>query len=111
MRPISYARATDVASAITTVSADPQRAFLAGGTTEIDLLRLNVVQPSGLVDINLLPLKQIEELAHGGLRSGALARMRDVAEAQATIGKLFDLLERQQIDVNEPAGLYDIQAQ
>ena len=62
MRPISYTRATDVASAITTVSADPQRAFLAGGTTEIDLLRLNVVQPSGLVDINLLPLKQIEEL-------------------------------------------------
>ena len=53
MRPISYTRATDVASAITTVSADPQRAFLAGGTTEIDLLRLNVVQPSGLVDINL----------------------------------------------------------
>ena len=83
MRPISYTRATDVASAITTVSADPQRAFLAGGTTEIDLLRLNVVQPSGLVDINLLPLKQIEELADGGLRIGALARMSDVAEAPA----------------------------
>ncbi len=29
MRPISYARATDVASAITTVSADPQRAFMS----------------------------------------------------------------------------------
>jgi xanthine dehydrogenase YagS FAD-binding subunit len=83
MRPISYTRATDVASAITTVSADPQRAFLAGGTTEIDLLRLNVVQPSGLVDINLLPLKQIEELADGGLRIGALARMSDVAQAPA----------------------------
>ncbi len=81
MRPISYARATDVASAITTVSADPQRAFLAGGTTEIDLLRLNVVQSDGLVDINLLPLKQIEVLADGGLRIGALARMSDVAEA------------------------------
>ena len=83
MRPISYTRATDVASAITTVSADPQRAFLAGGTTEIDLLRLNVVQPSGLVDINLLPLKQIEALADGGLRIGALARMSDVAQAPA----------------------------
>ncbi|MFL5662983.1 MAG: FAD binding domain-containing protein [Ktedonobacteraceae bacterium] len=81
MRPISYTRATDVASAITTVSADPERAFLAGGTTEIDLLRLNVVQPDGLVDINLLPLKQIDVLADGGLRIGALARMSDVAEA------------------------------
>jgi len=58
MRPISYTRATDIASAIATVSADPQRAFLAGGTTEIDLLRLNVVQPDDLVDINGLPLKQ-----------------------------------------------------
>src|SRR5256885_723683 len=111
MRPISYTRATDVASAITTVSADPQRAFLAGGTTEIDLLRLNVVQPSGLVDINLLPLKQIEELADGGLRFGHIPHPCERSAAQATMGKLFDLLERQQIDVNETAGLYDIQAQ
>ncbi len=81
MRPLSYTRATDVASAITTVSADPERAFLAGGTTQIDLLRLNVVQPNGLVDINVLPLKQIELLADGGLRIGALARMSDVAQA------------------------------
>ena len=59
MRPISYARASDVASAIATVSADPTRAFLAGGTTEVDLLRQGVIAPSGLVDINELPLKQI----------------------------------------------------
>jgi len=85
MRPISYARATDVASAIITVSADPARAFLAGGTTEIDLLRQGVVSPSGLVDINALPLKQIEDLADGGLRIGALARMSDVAEAPGVV--------------------------
>lgn len=81
MRPISYARASDVASAIATVSADPTRAFLAGGTTEVDLLRQGVIAPSGLVDINELPLKQIETLADGGLRIGALARMSEVAEA------------------------------
>ena len=39
MRPVSYARASDVAEAIATVSANPESAFLAGGTTEIDLLR------------------------------------------------------------------------
>ena len=81
MRPVSYARATDVAGAITTVSADPDSAFLAGGTTEVDLLRLNVVRPRRLVDINALPLSQIEVLPDGGLRIGALARMSDVAEA------------------------------
>jgi xanthine dehydrogenase YagS FAD-binding subunit len=85
MRPISYARATDVASAIATVSADPTRDFLAGGTTEVDLLRQGVVMPSGLVDINELPLKQIESLSDGGLRIGALARMSEVAEVPAVV--------------------------
>jgi xanthine dehydrogenase YagS FAD-binding subunit len=81
MRPISYARATDVGAAIAAVSADPDSAFLAGGTTEVDLLRLNVVRPDLLVDINALPLSRILVLPDGGLRIGALARMSDVAEA------------------------------
>jgi xanthine dehydrogenase YagS FAD-binding subunit len=85
VRPLSYARATDVAGAIATVSADPQSAFLAGGTTEVDLLRLNVVQPDRLVDINALPLSQVEDLPGGGLRIGALARMSDVAEAPGVV--------------------------
>ena len=85
MRPVSYSRATDVADAIAIVSADPDSAFLAGGTTEVDLMRLNVVRPDLLVDINSLPLDQIEELPDGGLRIGALARMRDVAEAPGVV--------------------------
>jgi xanthine dehydrogenase YagS FAD-binding subunit len=85
MRPVSYARATDVAGAVATVDADPSSAFLAGGTTEVDLLRQNVMQPSRLVDINALPLSQIEDLPGGGLRIGALARMSDVAEAPGVV--------------------------
>ena len=85
MRPVSYARASDVAGAIAAVRADPESAFLAGGTTEVDLLRLNVVRPSRLVDINALPLAQIEDLPGGGLRIGAVARMSDVAEAPAVV--------------------------
>ena len=81
MRPISYARATHIVDAIATVLADPASAYLAGGTTEIDLLRLGVVQPAALVDINALPLDQVEDLADGGLRICALARMSDVAAA------------------------------
>ena len=85
MRPVSYARATEVADAIAAVSADPESAFLAGGTTEIDLLRLNVRRPSRLVDINALPLTQVENLPDGGLRIGALARMSDVVEAPGVV--------------------------
>src|SRR4051812_19886613 len=85
MRPLSYARATDVAGAIATVSADRDSAFLAGGTTEIDLLRLNVVQPRLLVDINPLPLNRVEDLPDGGLSIGGLARMSDVAATPGVI--------------------------
>jgi xanthine dehydrogenase YagS FAD-binding subunit len=85
VRSVSYSRATDVAGAIATVSANPDSAFLAGGTTEVDLLRLNVVQPGLLVDINPLPLNQVEDLPDGGMRIGALARMSDVAEAPGVV--------------------------
>jgi len=78
MRPLSYARAVGVDSAVATVAADPDSAFLAGGTTEVDLIRLGVTRPRLLVDINALPLADVEDV-HGGLRVGALARMTDVA--------------------------------
>jgi xanthine dehydrogenase YagS FAD-binding subunit len=79
VRPLSYARATDVDGAVAAVAADPDSDFLAGGTTEVDLIRLGVARPRTLVDINALPLADIDELDGGGLRVGALARMSDVA--------------------------------
>jgi len=78
MRPLRYARVTDVEGAVATVAADPDSAFLAGGTTEVDLIRLGVARPSTLVDINALPLADVDDLG-AGLRIGALARMSDVA--------------------------------
>lgn len=81
MRPVSYSRVADVATAIGTVAADPGSTFLAGGTTEVDLQRIHVAPARRLVDINDLPLRQIEELPGGGVRIGAVARMSDVAQA------------------------------
>ncbi|MFD7433917.1 FAD binding domain-containing protein [Streptomyces sp. NPDC059861] len=83
MRPITYLRATDTAAAVAAVTADPTSDFLAGGTTEVDLLRQNVLNPRRLVDINELPLTGIEGTPEGGLRIGALARMSEVAAAPA----------------------------
>src|SRR5258708_26879694 len=85
MRPLSYARATDIDGAIAAVHADSDSAFLAGGTTEVDLVRLNVLRPRLLVDINDLPLNGVEDLPGGGLRIGALARMSDVAGAAGVL--------------------------
>ena len=42
MRPLTYSRAADVEEALALASAHPASAFLAGGTTEVDLIRAGV---------------------------------------------------------------------
>jgi xanthine dehydrogenase YagS FAD-binding subunit len=87
MRPLSYARAADVGAAITLMASNPEGAFLAGGTTEVDLVRQDVLRPGLLVDINDLPLGYVEDLPGGGLQIGALARMSDVAQVSAVVDR------------------------
>ena len=53
--------------------------FLAGGTTLVDLMKLDVERPERVVDINRLPLDQIERLPDGGLKIGATVRNSDLA--------------------------------
>jgi len=87
MRALSYARAADAGTAIALVAGDREAAFLAGGTTEVDLARQQVLRPGLLVDINDLPLDGVEDQPDGGLRIGALARMSDVARAPAVLAR------------------------
>jgi xanthine dehydrogenase YagS FAD-binding subunit len=79
MHPFSYTLAPDEPAARRIVAADPGATFIAGGTTLIDLMKLNVERPSQLVDITRLPLATIEELPDGGVRLGAMARNSDLA--------------------------------
>jgi xanthine dehydrogenase YagS FAD-binding subunit len=56
--------------------------YLAGGTTLLDLMKLDVMQPDAVIDINPLAASgygRIEPSRHG-LRLGALARMADAAD-------------------------------
>src|SRR5580658_4595556 len=53
--------------------------FLAGGTTLVDLMKLNVLPPAAVVDINGLPPDGVEAVAGGGRKVGALVRNSDVA--------------------------------
>src|SRR5438309_2937144 len=81
MNPFVYSRANDAAGAVTAIAAKPHTKFLGGGTNLIDLMKMGVETPTQLIDINRLPLAQIEELADGkGVRIGALARNSDLAE-------------------------------
>jgi xanthine dehydrogenase YagS FAD-binding subunit len=60
-------------------SAGTQSAFIAGGTNLVDLMKIDVMDPKELVDINQLPMRGIV-LDNAGLRIGALERMAYVAE-------------------------------
>jgi xanthine dehydrogenase YagS FAD-binding subunit len=88
MRPFIYQRAGDPNAAMAALAASsgntpPTEAAvqaLAGGTTLIDLMKLDVMRPQGVVDINPLAGAWSEiNLDGGNLRLGALARMSDVA--------------------------------
>jgi xanthine dehydrogenase YagS FAD-binding subunit len=85
VRPLGYRRVDTVEDAVAAVAGDPGSSFLAGGTTEVDLIRLGVARPDRLVDINRLPLAAVEDLPEGGVRIGALARMSDVARVPAVV--------------------------
>jgi xanthine dehydrogenase YagS FAD-binding subunit len=80
MNPFTYSRAADADQAVTVISSKPQGKFLGGGTNLIDLMKMGVETPNELVDINRLPLGQIEELPNKRVRIGALARNSDVAK-------------------------------
>jgi xanthine dehydrogenase YagS FAD-binding subunit len=61
------------------VSSRQNGKFIAGGTTLVDLMKLNVEKPTALVDINGLPLDRVEPTPEGGLKVGALVRNSDLA--------------------------------
>ncbi len=79
MEMFKYSRATDVAQAVQVAGGQPDARFIAGGTTLLDLMKLNVERPSALIDINRLPLDQVEKLPDGGLKIGATVRNSDLA--------------------------------
>jgi len=78
MKTFTYERVTDPGSAFAAVSRAGAK-FISGGTNLLDLMKLEIEQPTHLVDISRLPLKEIEELPDGGLRIGAQAANSDVA--------------------------------
>lgn len=91
MRPFTYERATDVASAVKAVSSNPGARFLAGGTNLLDLMKLEIEHPSHIVDVGRLPLAAIEDTADGGLRIGAMATNSQVA-ADARVRARYPVL-------------------
>jgi xanthine dehydrogenase YagS FAD-binding subunit len=85
MHTFEFTRPKDPESAISaaaqskTAQQGADIRFLAGGTTLIDLMKLNVETPDRILDINRLPFDKIEPTDDGGLKIGATVRNSDLA--------------------------------
>jgi xanthine dehydrogenase YagS FAD-binding subunit len=92
VRSFDYTRAATRDQA-TADALDRDAVFIAGGTNLLDLMKLEVMTPGRLVDINRLDLDGVEETDDGGLRIGALVTNSDLA-AHSIIRKSYPVLSR-----------------
>ena len=90
MHTFTFVRPPDSAAAITmaakakTAQQGADLRFIAGGTTLLDLMKLNVETPTRLIDLNrLAALGRIEATPDGGLAIGATVRNSDLAHHPA----------------------------
>jgi xanthine dehydrogenase YagS FAD-binding subunit len=96
MRPFAYDRADSTSAALQTYaqfaspvndmpSVHAAHQYVAGGTTLIDLMKLDVMRPQSVTDINALAKSQTGKIAFGndGLRLSALVRMSEAADHDA----------------------------
>jgi xanthine dehydrogenase YagS FAD-binding subunit len=84
-RPSDVTGAATAAASANTAQQGAEIRFIAGGTTLIDLMKLNVEEPHTLIDLNRLPLAEVEVLSDGGLKIGAMVRNADLAHHPAVL--------------------------
>jgi xanthine dehydrogenase YagS FAD-binding subunit len=83
VRPADSATAVATAAQANTAQQGADVRFVAGGTTLLDLMKLNVETPARVIDINRLPLDTIEATPDGGLKIGATVRNSALAHHPA----------------------------
>jgi xanthine dehydrogenase YagS FAD-binding subunit len=99
MKAFEFTRPSDAAAAVAgaagakTAQQGAEVRFIAGGTTLVDLMKLNVETPTRLLDINRLPLDKIEAAPDGGLKIGATVRNSDLAH-HSTVQKDYPVLSQ-----------------
>jgi xanthine dehydrogenase YagS FAD-binding subunit len=93
MKAFTYERPATVQDAAKLVAERPNASFIAGGTNLLDLMKLQIETPATLIDVNRLPLAQVEDTKDGGLRIGALVRNSDLA-AHPRVRKDYAVLSR-----------------
>jgi xanthine dehydrogenase YagS FAD-binding subunit len=85
IRPSDTAAAINAATQAKTAQQGADVRFLGGGTTLLDLMKLDVETPSRVLDINRLPLDKIEDTSDGGMKIGATVRNSALAHHERVV--------------------------
>jgi len=93
MKNFTYVRANSVQDAIGRATSDRQAMFIAGGTNLVDRLKVFLDEPSQLVDVSRIKMKQIERTKAGGLKIGALVTNTALAN-HLEVRRNYPLLSR-----------------
>ena len=93
MKAFTYERAHSAAGAASAAARNPGAKYIAGGTNLLDLMKLEIEMPVHLIDVNGLGFDQVERMADGGLRIGALVRNTALA-ANDYVRRDYGLLSR-----------------
>jgi FAD binding domain in molybdopterin dehydrogenase/Family of unknown function (DUF5519) len=92
VREFDYVRPADVREAVAAVSAYPASAYLAGGTTQVDLmLKDGILDVERLVDITRLPLRGIRREGDPGKTMRGYDR--PVSHAAALVDEIANELD------------------
>ncbi len=80
MKNFSYIQPTTLDDALRATDTSEQFDILAGGTTMVDLLKLDAIAPERIIDISRIASLEGYTFDDENLRFGALARMSDVGD-------------------------------
>jgi xanthine dehydrogenase YagS FAD-binding subunit len=79
MRTFEFIRPHDVGQALAAHAGLDNTVYLAGGSTLLDLMKLDIMRPARVVDIHKLALTDIVHLPDGRTRIGAMVTNTDLA--------------------------------
>ena len=91
MHPFSLIKVSDNGTAIKAAKENSNSKFIGGGTNLVDLMKMNIETPDKIIDINILPLKEVKKLSNGNILIGALITNSDLAYNE-TIKNKFPVL-------------------
>ncbi|GAB6943446.1 glyceraldehyde dehydrogenase subunit beta [Vulcanisaeta sp. JCM 14467] len=96
-----YVRVTSLEEAVKVLESDENAKILAGGQSLMPMLKLRLIRPSYLVDINRVPNLSYISIESDRIRIGALVRHHQV-EVNRDLWKIYPALPETAVQIGDP---------